>query len=125
MSVTTYILGTLAFAAVSALLYAWGYRRSRKMPRQLQGRMRQLLEQRILKLLLQYPQGATLKNLAAEIRGVKVGSQLQGYQLTVDNHRVTAEAVLNRLVANGLVREETQGSVKKYFIVSSQVVTEG
>lgn len=120
MTLTVYILGTLSFAVLGALLYVWGYRRSRRMPQLLQRRMRQLMEDKILALLAECPQGATLKKLADEIRPVKVGSLLQGYRFSVANPLVTAEAVVGHLIASGAVREAMKGRSRRYFLLAQE-----
>ncbi|HMM21234.1 MAG TPA: hypothetical protein PKA10_10880 [Selenomonadales bacterium] len=117
MPVEVFILGTLGFAVCGAVLYVWGYRRSRRMPQALQRQMGQLLEQKILAVLAECPEGATLKNLAGAIKNARIGNQLQGYRLAVDNHLVAAEAVVQRMVARGLVREAVAGQTKRYFCI--------
>lgn len=116
MPLSVFILGTLGFAVCGALLYVWGYRRSRRMPGQLQQRMGLLLDRKILACLAASPQGATLKTLASAIRGVGVGSGLDGYRLKVDDHLAAAEAVVARMVETGQVREETRGKSRRYYL---------
>ena len=98
-----FISGTFAFMVMSALIYIWGYRRSRKVPVKLHKEMRLALENKIMVYLADCPKGAAICDIARTIEGMAVGNQMQGYRLAVDNPLATAKAILADLEKRGLV----------------------
>lgn len=116
MSGEVFIMGTLGFAVMGAILYVWGYRKAHRMPRQLHHRMGQEIERQIQLCLTGRPQGATRKEIAKAIAGLSVGNQLQGYKLEVADTDAAAGAVLERMITRGMIREEGQGKVRKYIL---------
>lgn len=111
-----FLMGTLGFAAMGALLYIWGYRKALRTPRQLHVQMGQAIERRIQLCLTGRPQGATRKELAKAIMDLGVGNQLQGYKLEVADAEVAAGAVLSRMIEWGMVIEQDQGKTLKYVL---------
>lgn len=116
MSGEVFIMGTLGFAVMGALLYVWGYRKAHRMPRQLHHRMGQEIERQIQLCLTGRPQGATRKEIAKAIAGLSVGNQLQGYKLEVADTDAAAGGVLERMISRGMIREEGQGKARKYVL---------
>ncbi len=116
MSFGVFIAGTLGFALMAALLYIWGYRKSRRTPRRLQGQIGRLIEERILELLRRQPEGASLAEIARFIGGISVGGQLQGYKLQVDDAEAAAQAVLQQMLVRGLLLEKVQGRAMRYVL---------
>lgn len=115
MSVGVFCIGTLAFAAMAALLYVWGYRKSRRMPRRLEAHIGQAIEARIRQLLTEQPEGASLKEIARSIDGIAVGGQLQGYRLQVEDARAAALAVVEQMVRRGQLAEQ-KGKTPRYVL---------
>lgn len=101
---------------MSAILYVWGYRKARRAPRQLQQQMGQAIERQIQLCLTGQPRGATRKEIAKAIAGLSVGSQLQGYKLEVADTEAAAGAVLDRMIARGIVIEQGQGKSRTYVL---------
>lgn len=116
MSFGVFIGGTLGFALMAALLYIWGYRKSRRMPRRLQGQIGRLIEERIMELLRAQSEGASLTEIARVIKDISVGGQLQGYKLQVDDAKAAGEAVLKQMLVRGLVFENGQGKAARYVL---------
>jgi hypothetical protein len=113
-----FIVGTLGFAAMAAILYVWGYRKSRSTPRRLQAQMGQAIEERIKVLLAGQLHGATLKEIAKSISDLSVGGQLQGYKLQVEDARAASDAVLRQMISRGLVVKQDQGKTPKYLLTT-------
>jgi hypothetical protein len=113
-----FIMGTLGFAAMAAILYIWGYRKSRSTPRRLQAQMGQAIEERIKVLLAGQLHGATLKEIAKSISDLSVGGQLQGYKLQVEDARAASDAVLRQMISRGLVVKQDQGKTPKYLLTT-------
>jgi hypothetical protein len=111
-------MGTLGFAAMAAILYIWGYRKSRSTPRRLQAQMGQAIEERIKVLLAGQLHGATLKEIAKSISDLSVGGQLQGYKLQVEDARAASDAVLRQMISRGLVVKQDQGKTPKYLLTT-------
>jgi hypothetical protein len=120
MQIGVFILGTLGFAAASAILYVWGYRKSRKTPRWLQAQMGRAIEERIQSFLAGQSGGATLKEIAKAIDDISVGSQLQGYKLQVEDAGAVAGAVLQHMVVKGIVAEAGQQKPPLYVLKSKE-----
>jgi hypothetical protein len=116
MSGEVFVMGTLGFAVMGAILYVWGYRKARRAPRQLHQRMGQVIERQIQLCLTERPQGATRKEIAKAIAGLSVGNQLQGYKLEVADTDAAAGAVLDRMIDRGIVSEQGQGKSRKYVL---------
>jgi len=113
-----FIMGTLGFAAMGAILYVWGYRKSRSTPRRLHAQMGQAIEARIQTLLASQIHGATLKEIAKSIGDLSVGGQLQGYKLQVEDARAATDAVLRHMISRGLVVKHDQGKTPKYLLTT-------
>ena len=118
MPIEGFIMGTLGFAAMAAILYIWGYRKSRSTPRRLQAQMGQAIEERIKVLLAGQLNGATLKEIAKSISDLSVGGQLQGYKLQVEDARAASDAVLRQMISRGLVVKQDQGRTPKYLLTT-------
>ncbi len=120
MNTEVYILGTLSFAVMGALLYIYGYRRSYKMPQELQKQIAIKLEKKAMSFITKNAQGVTVKSIANEIKDVKVGSQLQGYRFSVKDSLATAQAVLDRLLATNKIKKVIDGKIVKYYPISDE-----
>ena len=119
MPIKVFIFGTLGFTVMGAILYVWGYRKSRHTPQRLQAQMGRAIEERIRICLTQQPHGATLKEIAKSIIDLSVGGQLQGYKLEVDDAHAAACAVLEQMIQRGLVTEHQQGKISTYVMTST------
>lgn len=120
MPIEMFILGTLGFAVAGAVLYVWGYRKSRRTPQRLQAQMGKAIEDCILGFLSEKEKGATLKEIAKAIQDIQVGGQLQGYKLQVEDGQAAAGAVLQRLAAKGLIAEQRLGKLTTYVLVKGE-----
>lgn len=118
MPIEGFIMGTLGFAAMGAVLYIWGYRKSRNTPRRLQARMGRAIEEKIRLFLSEQLHGATLKEIAKSIGDLSVGGQLEGYKLQVEDARAASEAVLQQMINRGMVVKQEQGKTPKYLLTT-------
>lgn len=120
MNIEVYVLGTFSFAFMGALLYIYGYKRSYKMPQELRKQIAIKLEKKAMSFITKNAQGVTVKSIANEIKDVKVGSQLQGYRFSVNDPLITAQAVLDRLLATNKIKKVIDGKIIKYYPVSNE-----
>lgn len=100
---------------MSALIYIWGYQRSRKVPAKLHKEMRLALENKLMVNLAACSKGATGGDFARTIEGMAVGTQVQGYRLAVDDPHITAEAILADMEKRGLVTVKVVGNKSLYI----------
>ncbi|WP_448588738.1 hypothetical protein [Thermodesulfobium sp.] len=116
MSIEIYILGTLSFAVMGALLYIYGYRRSYKMPQELKKQISIKLEKKIISFVSNHSSGVTLNEIANSIKDVKVGNHFQGYRFSVSDPIAAAESILNKLVESNKIKKVKDGKTIKYFL---------
>ncbi|AEE14650.1 hypothetical protein Thena_1021 [Thermodesulfobium narugense DSM 14796] len=121
MNIEFYILGTLSFAIMGALLYIYGYKRSYNMPKELQKQIGLKLEKKVISFISSHSQGVTLNDVANAIKDVKVGSHFQGYKFSVSDPLIAAEAVLDKLIETNKVKKIKNKNTTKYFLVSEEV----
>ncbi|HIV68805.1 MAG TPA: hypothetical protein IAA32_08075 [Candidatus Butyricicoccus stercorigallinarum] len=91
------ILGILLFAVVTAVLYVWGLRKSLSQQEDLTRMLLGKCGRRVLRYLKKHGT-ITLREIAAEIRGVKVGQAWSRKRLTVVEPEQFAENVAQYLL---------------------------